>query len=90
MDTNKPLLKTRARKYAENRGVDPSLIDWEAHLDTSLTDSENWNIIKEKVKEERDGVDFSEPEPQEPQEMPEEVKKGYEKHYEEKWKKHKE
>lgn len=50
METNKELLKTNAERYAKTRNVDPSRIDFDQILDKELTEGENWDIIKEKVK----------------------------------------
>jgi len=50
MDTNKELLISNAEKYAKNRNVDPSRIDFKSILDKELSDGENWNRIREKVE----------------------------------------
>jgi len=50
MDTNKELLISNAEKYAKNRNVDPSRIDFKSILDKELSDGENWNRIRDKVE----------------------------------------
>jgi len=50
METNKELMKHNADQYTKTRGVDSSRLDWEALLDKELTESENWDIIKEEVR----------------------------------------
>jgi len=41
-------IKRRLRRFLEKKGLSEDLIDWEAYIDSSLSDSENIEIIKEE------------------------------------------